>query len=1117
MADISLWMGRAHRLLAPVAARMGELHAGGASCVLLVPEQFTLQAERELLDRLHVNSLFTLEVLSPSRLASRVLAAVGADERSPLSRAGRQMAVSYALERCEKDLKFYQTSAHRRGFTEKMAALIEDMKRGGLNPDGLGDYAQTLPEGMRRAKLADLATVFAAYETTLAGRFGDGEDQLRYLASRLPESGLFTGKHLFVYGFDALPEQMTELLCAAAAQSESLTVALLCEPQSAPDAEIYRPVRQSVDRFAAALRSRGLMLRVLSLPPEPLAHAPAIRHLDEALFAFPETKYKGPQADVFLSQHMSPFEEATFASRQILRLCAEGVEIERIAVLYPESNGYAFAVTAALSDSGLPFYTDEKLPASSHALVRFLLAALRAMAGDYPRGDVTAVMKSGYAGLSFEEACQLENYAREFGIQRKKWLTPLTKGEPQRAARCEALRARLIGPLAKARAAIVAAKNAGQSLEAVMNLLNDVHAYDTLLAEEKALLAEGMPVRAGQNSQVWQTLLELMEQLHAISNGARLPLSHLADRLECGFAAVSLAALPPASHMLHAGTLGHFLSGEMDAVFLLGLNDGVLTRGAETLLTDEERDDAQAATGCFLGMTDEGRSLFARMDVKRAMTLPRRNLYLSYAKTDPSGKALRPLDLLATLQQRLFDGLPEPPVPERELPISATQALAELSGILRGYADGAEDALPPRWRERLARLLASPATAPAAARLMRAADYRVESVPLTPADARRLFNDRTLSVSRLEEFADCPFRHFVEYGLKPEILKEWGVEPVDLGVFFHRSLQNFADLAGARPQYPALTTAETEAMADEAVAPLMQELLRGPMGETPRSMAGFERARRIVRRACVTVTRHLAAGEFRLYRAEARFGYADSDSLPPIPLRLADGTEVSLHGKIDRIDRYDQAGETYLRVIDYKSSRNTLEAAKTWWGLQLQLMVYLDAAVRGVQGAKPAGAFYFHVSDPLAPIDSDEPAAAETEIAKLLQMKGVALSDEDVLNAMDSGDTPVSIGAALAKGGGIRKDAKVLDLPQMNALLRHTRQQAETLAEALYGGDIAIRPVQTGHTVSCANCRLGGVCGFDPDARGAQTRELPEMSMDDLRQQLGGAPEPAEPTQTGNA
>ena len=1104
MGEIRVWLGRAHRLLTPVVQAIGALHAQGEPCVLLVPEQFTLQAERELLDRLRLRGFFTIEVLSPTRLSQRVLAAVGADARAPLSQAGRRMAVSIALEKCEKKLLYYQSAARRQGFVEKLTSLIADMKRGNLSPDALQAYAQALPEGMRRAKLCDLATVYATYEDTLAGRFGDSEDALRYLAQRLPESDLLLGRHVFVYGFDALPAQLTELLCAIGGQCAGLTVALLGAPETAPDGELYRPVRESVARFGEALRARGLSLQVTVLNPAPLAHAPAIRHLDAALFAYPDQRFAGDQQAVFLSQHMSPYEEATYASRQIMRLCAEGMDIERIGLLYPDQNGYAFAVSAALTDSGLPFYTDEKLPASAHALARFLLAAVATMAGEYQSADVVALMKTGYTLLTFDEACTLENYARSYGVNRKRWLSPLEKGDEATAAQCETLRRRLIEPLQKARAGIVAARDARASLEALMGLLSDVDAYAKLTSEEEALLRENRLVRAGQNSQMWQAVLELFDQLYALSDGARIPLNRMGERLACGFAALSLGALPPASQMLHAGTLGHSLSGEMDAMFMLGLNDGVLTRAADSLLSEEERADTQSATGAFLGMTDESRSLFARMDVKTAMTTPVKTLYLSYAKTDPSGKALRPLDLLATLQGRLFETLQEAPAGVGELPLSAAQAMHRLSELLRGYADGAEEQLPPRWRERLAKLLTSPATAPAASRLLRAADYRVQSMPLTQDMARRLFRERTLSVSRLEEYAACPYKHFVAYGLRPTVVKDWGVEPVDLGVFYHQSLQNFATLAAREANYPQVSPETVETMADTAIAPLMERLLRGAMGDGARNLAGFARARQTVQRACKAVTQQLAAGDFALYRAEARFGYAEPDSLPPILLTLADGAEVTLQGKIDRIDLGTVNGEPYLRVVDYKSGKNTVEAAKTWWGLQLQLLVYLDAATGGVASAKPAGAFYFHVNDPLAQIDTDDPALAEREIAKQLQLKGVALSDEDVLAAMDRSDSGVVLASALSKGGGVRKDARVLDMAQMQALLRHTREQATTLAQGLYAGDTAILPVQTGATVSCEHCDYGHVCGFHAEARGAEARALPELSMAELRAMLDG-------------
>ena len=1105
MPDVKILTARAHRLLPSVVAEIGVLHSTGKPSILLVPEQLTLQAERELMDRLGLDGFFWIQVLSPSRLSEQVLAAAGSDERRPLDASGRQMAISRALERCENDLGYYRSSAHRRGFVEKLAALLADMKRGGLTPQGLSAYAETLEDG--REKYRDIAVIYAAYEALLQANFSDGEDQAQYVASRLEKSGCLKNQSVFVYGFDALPEQLMLLLFAMAPLCETLTIALVADGEAAPDGELYLPVRQGIGRFRALLEGRGIAVRQTMLPPEPLKSAFAIQHLDQALFAYPPALYQGEQENVFLSVYQSPFEEAAMMARQVLRLCSEGMSIERIAVMYPDQNGYGLAVSASLRDAGIPFYTDQKLPATAHGLIRFLLCALRAAANGYRNEEMLGMLKSGYAPLSFEEACALENYAVSYGIDRSRWAKPFIKGSEEEKASCEASRVRLMNPLLRMRERIVAARDTQASLSAIFGLLQDVEAYETLKEEEKALLAENLTVRANQNSQIWQAVLHLLDQLHALSGGARVPLKHMAGRLECGFSAISLAALPPASQMLHAGILGHYLSGDVDAVFLLGLNDGVLSRTADSLFSEEERAQTQQATGAFLGMTDESRSLFAKLDLKRAMTQPSQLLFLSYAKTAPDGTALRPLSLLETLRKRIFDNLPQEPVPAKDLPLSAAAALAELSIRLRAYADGTgeESNLPNHWREILDKLLQSPATAEKTMRLLRAADYRLETAGLSRSGARLLFGDETLSVSRLEQFAQCPFKHFVSYGLRPKIVKPWKIEPLDTGNFYHAGLDRFAELSEKCEGYPHIAPEQAEALAEEAIAPLLEDLMQGPMGDGARNRALFEQARRTIRRAAVTVTRHLAAGEFRLWQTEAAFGYPGG--MPPIVLALKDGREVLLRGKIDRIDRYENGESVFLRVIDYKSSQQDLDAAKTWWGLQLQLLLYLDACVCAVPGALPAGAFYFYVADPLVESDTDIQAAAEDKLRETLLLKGIALSDVEVLRAMDGQDLPTALPKMLDKSGEVKSTAKALALSEMEVLLAHARTAARALAEGIFSGKTAVEPVESGSQTACEYCEFGDICGFHPDVPGAAFRSVPAMNMDALRERLAGAEE----------
>lgn len=1098
MAEIRILTARAHRLFAPIVAELGAHLKARESSLLLVPEQFTLAAEQELMARLHLDGMFLIDVLSPSRFSEHVLAVAGRDGREPLSDAGRRMAISQVLERLEDKLTYYGVIAQRRGFVEKLSALITDMKRGGLDPEALGEYADTLPPAAQE-KWRDLSKIYAQYRAVLGDRFCDSEDQLTYVAGRLRESGFLEGKHVYVYGFDTLPEQFMQLLRAAAPLCESLTIGLISDGPDAPDAELYRPIRQSIARFQELLAQDGLNVRHVALPNRPLPYSASIAYLDQALFSFLPAPMAETPEDIYLSSGLSPFEEATLMAREVLYLLEKGVDIERITVLYPENAGYEFAVSAALSDSGVPFYTDQQLPAVSHGLVRFLLCALRAMADGWRNRDMLGMLKSGYAPLSFDECCELENYAYCFGIDRQRWTRPFTRGEEEQARHAEALRLRLMEPLAKARAALVAARSTVASLTAVFALLTDIGAYEALKREEERLLEGGFTVRAGQNSQIWQAILSMMDQLVNLGDGARIPLKHIATRLECGFGAISLSSLPPASGMLHAGKLGHLLAEESDAVFLLGLNDGVLSRATDSLLTPEERAQVQDGTGAFLGLTDESLALMARLDIKRAMTLSSRYLFISYAKTAPDGSALRPLPLLATLENRLLGKLPEAPVPMDELPLSTAQTLNALSLLMRAHADGA-GGLSERWQERLKALLRSPATVLDAMQLLRSLGCDGQAQPLTGAQARALFGDESLSVSRLEQFADCPFKHYVTHGLRPHILREWKIDPIETGSFYHASLNNFSRLARRNAEYPHISPEMVNEMADRAIEPLMEDVLGGPMGDGDRSRARLAQARNAVHRAALTITSQLAAGRFRLYQTEASFGY--EGGLPPIVLILSDGREVALRGRVDRIDRYDAPDAVYLRVIDYKSAQQTLDAARTWWGLQLQLLLYLDVCTSAIPGAKPAGAFYFYVADPLVESESDLASVAQSKLREVFQLRGITLSDVEIYSAMDEGETPFVLPPIYLKSGELKKTARALSMPQLTSLLQHAREVAVDLADRLFRGETLISPTRDESRVSCDLCEYSAICRFDALSPDAPFRDVPEMSMEELRQAL---------------
>ncbi len=426
-----------------------------------------------------------------------------------------------------------------------------------------------------------------------------------------------------------------------------------------------------------------------------------------------------------------------------------------------------------------------------------------------------------------------------------------------------------------------------------------------------------------------------------------------------------------------------------------------------------------------------------------------------------------------------------------DAPLSPQLALDGLAPRLRALADGTADALAPAWEDALRWLWQSPQWHDRTRQVLHAA---LDDAPLTtlPGDlTRALFTQDTVSISRLEKFAACPYQHFVDYGLKPVPRENWAFEANDLGDFYHAAMQGFAHAALEHPDWPDLPEEDVDALMDQVLAPLTASWHDGPLTDTPALRLQGEKYVATAKRAAWLFIRHAKASGFRTVGEEVAFG--GEEGLPPVVLTLHDGRRIALRGKIDRIDLW-QGDEPYIRVIDYKSSRREVDPTRLYYGLQLQLMLYLQAAAQGMH-ANAAGAFYFTVRDPLVDAE-DVKSAAEEAIAKQLQLKGVVLSDVKVVKAMDAEGT--AIGPIFTKSGKVSSRANAYSREEMDTLLNHTKQVAAELADGIRAGNIAVSPAQVKTWSACEWCEYSAVCGVDPSLPHCTKRVLPQIARQEL-------------------
>jgi len=1096
---VTILAGRTRRLWQPLLQQLRIAHELGQRCVLIVPEHYTLQAERALISGLGTQGLLLAEVLSPSRLIQRVRDRAGTGQRVPVDELGRSMTVMRALEKSRADLWFYYSAASFPGFSPKLARIISAMKESRLTPEALLEHIADWPESALQSKLHDTARVFTAYQELLSNQFADEEDQAQDVFRRLQQSQLFAGAHIFVYGFDMFTQKLCDLITQLSLQARQVLVTIVSDAAQAPDGEAFAPVRDSTQHLMDALAQHNTPYRFVWSDNEAI-NAPAdIMHLERHVLDPTRPRFEQPTHAVRLFAAPSPYAEVRNAAEYIATALRSGVPPSRIMVLCGNFERYQGLLDAVLRDFGIPAYIAEKYPLTSHGLVRATLSALRCLSDGWRREDVLDYLKSGFSVLDGQEVWTLENYADAYGIGGNRWRNPFDRGPEEEREQAEQLRQKLIAPLLELHQGLRKARSATASIQAVLDFLHQTGADTRTLNLERDLLQKGLPEQAIRTRQVWGRLCAMFEQMYALMEDARIPIGRFADWLEAGLAAEHISALPAHAECVQCGDIGRLIPDEPQVMVLLGLNDGILSGANEELLNDREVLEAEARLSTNLGMRGKLKQQMALLDFWKAVSAPVDQLLLSYTLKDEEGNVLRPLGNIAAIRDMLpwliEEGGALVPEESHVAPLAAVPALDAVAQFLQ------EGHVPDHWQDAWAHLCHAPEWQDAARNIYTAALGEPPPQRIDKKLADRLYDRSTTSISRLETFAKCPFQHYVQYGLTPQPRKEWLVQPAERGEFYHEVLEAFVRNIPQVQGWPYITQEQTDSVMDTLIPPSLERRVGTPFHDNARTRYAVKAMEDVVRRIAWLITKGAQRSEFVPAMAEVRFGYDIPGSLPPLSLMLGDGSTLTVKGLIDRVDRYAGAAGRYLRVVDYKSRDESLSGENILAGIQLQLLLYLKAALQMDSRYEAAGAFYQHLTDPMINTDDAAKAAAETE--KELRYRGIALDDVQVHNLMEDPDQPLSLRTRFKKDGSPYANQPLFTQEEIRAFMDFAQYKAGQLADDILAGAVHRRPaVDKQGRGPCDYCPYMGICRRDAMDGLRDARLLTPLSLRALADSL---------------
>ena len=1084
MEKIRIIGGRNGRLWPAVLRRAQAGRDAGRPLIVYVPEQLTLQAERDLISGLELPGLLDIDVISPKKLRMQVREQAGGGTLSPLDDAGKTMAVQWAMTETAEDLAYYRGMGALPGAVSRVKEAIGELLESGMTGGELAAYARENATGAEQARLGDLARIWEAYDGLVRDRFEDEKTAWTDMVTRLDRSGMWDGTEILVYGFDSIRPDTRELILRAAPRAASVSVFLMMDRETAPDGQIFSEPRRSAEKLAAELRELGLEAAwEWADRKEPAGQREELAWLEEHLFAREDRPRRGdPGKTVSLYAGANPTEETEDIAGTLRTWHEEGIAWQRMAVALPGNSGLDAALRARLALSGIPFFCAEKTPAASHGVCRLLTGALECISEGYGTDAVMRMARSGFSTLNGEEALALENYAEAHGIDRKLWQTPFTRGDDAEGA--EELRRRLLAPVEHLREELKKARTAAESAEAVVRFLEEENCWNSLKAREERLLEKGMYREAVVDRQVWQLLMKILDQLWSLLGSRRASIREMKQQMETALDGAEISVLPERESGVVIGEVGHMLPGETDALILAGASEGIMAVPESGWITDRERETMEQTTGKEIGLSRQQRSLIRRYDYYRTLSMPRLRLRITRSLWDEGGRVL-PEDGLVGMIRRLFPDLKEEgsalESPAARRPETPLKTLEGIGGFLEAVRAGQD--VPDRgdWEKALVALLHSERYGAAAGEMIRAFRGEGGGQAIAPETARRLFMTDQVSISRLERFAGCPYRHFIDYGLRPVRRETFTFENSDEGTFFHAALDGYMRRAAEEPGWPDLNRERADRVMDGVLRELTEEWEEGPLKDSAVGVWHGETLTRRVRYAAWALTRFAANSDFRTIATEQVFGSGDG-AFPPLILQLRDGSRAAVRGTIDRIDRYENGEGIWLRVVDNKSSDKKPDPARMESGEQLQLMIYLQAAVRAFPGARPAGALFFPVRDREIDTPETDPEAIEDMRLSRVRMKGLVTAEADVVRAMDRDRAPYSVDQVFNKDGSVSKRAPwALDEGTLRGLMDAAEEKAAELCAEIREGHVEAAPRGEGEDSACAFCEYRTICHGRPE------------------------------------
>jgi len=1064
--------------------------------IVIVPEQVSHMVTEKLILESESHAIMNIDVLSFQRLAHRIFDNAGNDDKEIIDDTGKNLILKTVIEEHKDEMTVLKRNIGFSGYVNEIKSVISEFVQYEISPEDVKKLSESESRIHLRSKLRDIYVLYKAFREKIEEKYVTKEELLDRASEASERADFLKGADIYLDDFTGFTPIQYRFLENIFGIVDNVS---LCLNYDGKDGTLFELSVSTIAKIRSIAEEKGLTIETVHFYdgyPSRFDENPELSHLEKNLFR----EKKAPalfsdESAVRIIKCDTPEKECAFIISEIMRLVREeGMRFKDIGIIMSDPGNYGRLLSEEAEDENVPLFIDSTTEILLNPYTEFIRSALEVVSENMSYETVFRFLRTGLLSIEREDVDRLENYVRALGIRGRKSYTRefrihIKDQTEEDLELINTAREKLLSVIEPFMDAMKGkGKTAGIYTDELLKFLDSTGAREKIGEMADAFKEENNLRAAGIYGQIADKTDELLIKIKNLIPDEKTDLTGYLEMLTAGFEAIRIGVLPSGMDSVKAGDMTRSRMNDIRVLIFAGMNDGLIpeVNSGSGILSDFDR-EAIGKNGVTLSPTAREKIGLNKLYFYMNVTKPGEKLYLTYSLGNSEGQTLRPSFFLQEIN-KILPGVKEEYFKEEEYRkrfFTKRDVLLFFASILKDE-ERLEEA-----KELLGDLSAIPGLRAEADTLLDSI-YRINTTDrISEALSRVLYeNDRSVSPTRLEKFAECAYRHFMLYGLRAMEREEFGFERRDLGSVLHGVLNLCGGiLLEEGKRFSDLDDREAEELADRALDRYLRENENLVLLSSKRNKYFVTRIGRILNTTIKALRSQAGKGSFNAEKFERGFEH--------------DG----MHGRIDRIDTAENGTKLYVSIIDYKSGNKEFDLSRIYYGLDLQLTIYLNGALEieriehPDKEVLPAGIFYYHIDDPLIK-EKDLKTGSDEEIKELrmdsLKLRGIVNSDPEVISLFDGDFEKKSsvIPVTYNKDGSFSAYSSVSDSEGFKVIRDHVIGKAFEFKKRIRSGEIEASPAKYNGKSPCEYCEFADCCGFEKGREGFAERRLKKIKDD---------------------